>query len=187
MQRAREGGFEHEYPELVRELLHGLGRVPRHLSEVLMFGVSALLAIRPRREVMLVHPVSPLRGVPPDVSSETGDEFEEDSSAHGFALLSELEAFDWDQPVVEACGACLSAAPGANLRGYWNCVGKLPKGEGWQPYGDPHVYEGLTFQSYTRSTGRTYREACAFFLERAMPKLRSYGAPDEVRLVFWIA
>lgn len=165
-------------PELVREPIYD-GR-NYDLHRALALGVSA-------GPVRLVEPVAPPRGVPDDVADETPVGGDPDCFGHSWLLVREIEDYDWDQPVIQVTSRCMAVTPWARRSpppGY-RTVGP-PEGEGWEPVGDLLTSKsGALVQCFARPTGRSYRDACADFLSVSLPRLRSYGPADEVRLVFW--
>ncbi len=174
----RSPGWEAECPEFVREPIYD-GR-NYDLYDALAFGVSA-------GPVCLVEPVAPPRGLPDDVTAEVRADDLPDASGRGWLLVREIAAYDWDQPVIETAAPCVAVEPWAEVppRGY-TTVGVLPEGEGWEPVGERLTSKfGAIVQCFARPTGQSYRDVCSDFLAVSLPRLASYGPPDEVRLVFW--
>ena len=61
-----------------------------------------------------------------------------------------------------------------------------PRGAGLEGGGARYATPfGAILQDFVRPAGHTYREACQDFLDHTLPKLRSFGPPDDVRIVFW--
>ncbi|MEM0960991.1 MAG: hypothetical protein AAGK21_00460 [Bacteroidota bacterium] len=175
----RTPGWEKECPELVREWIFD-GR-NHDLYDALVFGVSA-------GPVSLVEPVAQPRGLPDDVTEETRANDHSDAYGHSWLLVREIEEFDWDQPVIQTTAPCVAIEPWAPQNpppGYPDGV-RLPGDPDWEPVGERLVSKyGAVVQCYARPAGRTYRQSCEHFLNVSLHKLRSYGPPDEVRLVVW--
>lgn len=73
----------------------------------------------------------------------------------------------------------------ASLRPRPNPPPDDPLGPEWEPCGEPFLDElGDPVQRYTSRTGLTLGEAAGAFLTETVPKLQSFGAPEDVRIVF---
>ena len=169
-------------PELIRVPVYS-GR-NYALYDALVWGVYVS---RGDTEEYLVEPVARIRGMPRDATDETLAAAEEDTDAYGasWVTVAELEAHDWGQGVLEKTTRCMGLAPGGERRG-WRTVGVAPKEPDWTPAGARYTtHFGAVLQDFVRPVGNTYREACQHFLGATVPKLRAFGPPDDVRIVFW--
>ena len=126
------------------------------------------------------------RGIPDDVTTESREWDHPEAYCHSWLLVREIEEYTWDQEVIETTARCMAIKPwGKRPRGC-ETVGVPPDGNDWEPIGELSTTKyGVVVQCYARPAGVTYREACKHFLEVTLPKLRSYGPPDDVRLVLW--
>jgi hypothetical protein len=133
-------------------------------------------------------PIAEPRGLPQDVSPEVhawAAHLAGENSYPSWLLLSELVSFDWDgrtitkDAMVDRAAAQLFRTPDrkAPRRGFpfgdWPAGLQISFGQ-WKRGGVVVRW----VESYAESAGRE-------FLEESLPKLRSYGPPDDVRIVFW--
>jgi hypothetical protein len=132
---------------------------------------------------ILTDPLATPRGLPDDLSPEI-EAFErprrEDGMFdHGWLSLGELLAFDWDAVIQEAGRFDPDLVPlfEGNPLGF--PYARWP--EGRSTSGNPPVDGGVVVR--WRETNATL--AGPDFMGRVLPKLRSFGHPDAVRIVFW--
>ena len=131
---------------------------------------------------VIVQPVVPPRGLPPDASPETRQDFERrggDASTPGWLLVQELLDYDWDQEVLD--WRTFSAGSLTSER-----VEDL-EAQGWEQACVFDNGRGQAAVGYVQreGTGRPARSEAGAFLDIVLPKLVSYGPPDDVRIVFW--
>lgn len=73
----------------------------------------------------------------------------------------------------------------ASLRPRSEPLSPTPPGPEWEPHGEPFLDSfGDPVQLYTSRTSTTLGDAAGDFLTVTVPKLRAFGAPDDVRIVF---
>ena len=196
--RRRDGDWERAEPLALagevyvwyREGDPALIRVPvysgrnRGLYEMLAWGVRVSAG---EAEEWLVRPVAHARGMPDDATAETLAEAENDLDGYGtsWVTVAELEAHDWNQQALEKTTRCVALEPGGEATG-WETVGVPPEGSNWRAAGATYTtHFGAVLQDFVRPAGYTYREACQDFLNDTLPKLRAFGSPNDVRIVFW--
>lgn len=124
-----------------------------------------------------VTPISEPRGLPPDTSIADNDlDFEDPKyvwlgdHSHSWVLLSELLAYDLDQPMIQ--GGVITRAQLKALHG----ENKLP--DTW--CGDKHP---MTNEDVRTTWARPLREA-AWLLPKIIDVLKPLGTPEDVRLVY---
>lgn len=114
----------------------------------------------------LVGPIVPERGLPEDAAPETRWQYEDDGGVGcSWALLRELQDFDWRQPAKRSIQVVVYREPAEPWDPYWLY------GPGWY---------------YDRRTEQV--ELCQLvgdFLVLLLPALRRLGHPEEVRAVYW--
>jgi len=155
------------------------------LSRVLSYG-NGFRDPNTGEEVWLFDPVAPLRGLPDDATDETMADFrsynhgDSDHPDPSWLLLEEVLSYDWQQEyILWSMYATASDAPPQ--------FAELPEDESWEPYGKPmrgDPWQG-TVQIFVNHTGKTLAEAVGDFYTKSLPRLRSYGKPEEIRIVFW--
>ena len=120
-----------------------------------------------------VSPIALPRGLPPDVSPELASwsaTWGEDGHDHSWLTLEELLAYDWSQVA--------------------KCRGVVDPSIAHRFEGDPLLPMRYSTAADGRGTRVVWREtyrslAGPHFFDVLLPHLRSLGAPDEVRIVFW--
>jgi hypothetical protein len=180
-------GWEKRYPKMIREPVLTLNWSQRVLSRVLSYG-SGFNAqkVEIGQGIHLFDPVAPMRGFPEDASNETRSDFasftygESDHPDPSWLLLREVLDYDWKQEYVQWSQRAI--APDAPPQ-----FSPVPEGEGWEPYGEP--MQGKPWygkvQIFLRRTGKTIAEAVGSFYTDSLPRLQTYGDPEDVRIVFW--
>lgn len=142
---------------------------------VLSLGTPLHEAIEQKRKAFLVvQPVAAARGLPHDASASVRQAFAEygaDALDPSWALLREILAYEWDQEIrwmrSFACAEDVEA-------GYvYACDEVFPNGQSARYYVSP------------AGTGYTARKAGSCVLDVLVPKLHTFGGPDDVRIVFW--
>jgi hypothetical protein len=146
-----------------------------------------------------LNPISEPRGLPLDVTEgvkQNSDRWGCDGHSHSWLLLSELEAYNWDQVVTKRGVVGLrdyqifkeKGAPEA-----WCADVAGPKFVSNEKMDQLIMDEllvaednGFTSKYMTRIEWKqTYRSRVGEFIEETIPRLRELGAPNDVRLVFW--
>lgn len=163
----------------------------RALMDVLVYGVRSRVAPDGADHYFL-HPIAEERGIPDDATEATRAELRvsdwdpRDLPTASWLLLGEILTYDWDQPHIEVQGFAKHPVPDKAPHRV------VPEGEGWVQFGGPwlvrpgvvrEVPEGYQVYTYYRTT-KLCREIAAPFLEHVVPKLKAWGDPDEVRVIF---
>jgi hypothetical protein len=128
------------------------------------------------------QPISVPKGLPDDVSQEVkiwSDWFGEGGFGHSWLLLQELLEFDWHQTIKKQAMVSKKVAPlfeGGNNR--------FPFSQ-W-PADEPISYSRCSRDGVTVNWIETYAESAGSeFLETTIDRLKSFGSPTDVRIVFW--
>lgn len=155
------------------------------LSRVLSYG-NGFRDPNTEENVRLFDPVAPLRGLPDNATSETMADFEafnhgdSDHPDPSWLLMEEVLRYDWLQEY--KVWGMYAIAPEAPPQ-----FPELPEDERWAPYGEPmrgDPWQGKV-QLFVAHTGMTLTEAVGDFYTKSIPRLRSYGKPENIRIVFW--
>ena len=139
-------------------------------------------------------PIAVPRGLPPDVSPEVQAEaryWGRDGHSHSWLTLAELLAYDWDQVTtrqgwVDPLNYLFWKFEGRPRA--WNAA---VLGQAARRVSNEEMEEALTWgrpsaHLYTTVQWQeTYRRCASDFLEQTLPRLRSLGPPDDVRIVFF--
>lgn len=168
-QRGGRWEFAHSY-ELIREEDEQWIEwdTPYHERNYFLFGVLADV----RNPSELMRPISPPRGMPPDVS-DVGrmivEEWDVDGHSHSWFSTLELLRHDWDEEV-ELSGYVSPATHAAFLE-----RGVAP--QSWSPVAHPGNVK-MTWRQSVRSL-------CGDFVDRFLPELAEQAPPDETRVCFF--
>jgi hypothetical protein len=156
---------------------------PTSLNDSRRYELFAILAnVRnPIRSVIPFDYISEPRGLPPNVSKEIRDyyaRFGNEAYSASWLLLADMAAFGWHGKEIMRRGIVHPAVahlfpPGR--RGF--PFADWPKGVGFAADSGNGV-EVKWVETYAEAAGRE-------FMEDSMSKLRSYGRPQDVRVVFW--
>lgn len=157
-------------------------------------------------------PIDMPRGVPSDAS--TGyicevNSWDGDGHSHSYFTVAELIAYDWTQETTHR--GCVSAREFAHfhLSGKPNSWSGSVSGVGVEHVSNNemlafiqagkdkftwHDYHAMSKSGLIESSARKftsikwtepYYESCSLFLSNTMPRLWSFGKPDDVRIVFF--
>lgn len=159
---------------------------PQRLYDVRNKALFAILCdgVRDAHAEVPIRPIAPCRGLPRDVSSEI-IEFERHSLddslfGHSWLTLAELLGFDWAGQVVQKAAVVdpdVASLFEDNPLGF--------------PYRRWPQGKQISYSSWIQSgVGVRWRETCEQsagpeFMEQVLPKLKSFGPPECVRIVFW--
>jgi hypothetical protein len=127
--------------------------------------------------------IAPPRGLPSDLSPELAPwaaYFDSGAFGHSWYLLAELQAFPWSKLTIKK-RAMVSPAVAPLFAG----------GEGPFPYDRWPADEEVRFAEWSRdgvhvTWVETYAQSAGTeFLDGVLQRLATYGAPEDVRVVFW--
>jgi hypothetical protein len=129
------------------------------------------------------RPIAPCRGLPADISPEVSD-FERPRHdglfGHSWLSLDELLTFDWKGRIVQKT-AMVEPDVAPLFEGN-------PLGFPYQrwPEGQEISYSLLMASGVSVRWRETYEESAGReFVERVLSKLKSFGPPESLRIVFW--
>lgn len=137
-----------------------------------------------------INPIHPRRGLPTDVSSAICDETRNNGYCHSWATLRELIDYGWGQTFCQR--GWVSADEYLRFK-------QFGKPDGWSLAvgggATEHVSNEAMDQRIKAGTAAhcrtmvawwsTYGDAAGHFFDVAMAHLRTLGAPEDVRIVFW--
>ena len=139
-------------------------------------------------------PISSPRGLPVDMSQEVGNRAEMwglDGHSHSWLTVEELDSYDWNQKT-QKCGwvgaedfkewkengipsSWCGGVSGPDIKRLSNEIMNQAIISGADTKG---MYTEVEWEM-------VYRDCVDVFLSDTMPKLRAFGDPDKVRIVFW--
>ena len=158
--------------------------LPQELFDERDYTLFAVLAgvRRDRHNETEYEPVSEPKGLPRDISPELrewAERFGKDVYCPSWLTLRELLDYNWHGKA--ALKRAMVDARAAHLFG--DGWGDFPH-ESW-PEGVPRGYGTYMSGGVEVTWIENYGDRLGYFLRDVIPKLQSYGAPEEVRVVFW--